>query len=98
MSQTFIKTYSYLNVEYVAKISQIKSTFLYYIIELNCEKLNIFVTNEFDINSVSTYEKIESNLNQMLIDFNKKIKQIYATDFENLMERLDFKQIDYDRF
>jgi hypothetical protein len=36
--------------------------------------------------------QIESNLNQMLRDFNKKIKQKYATDFENLMEQLEFEQ------
>jgi hypothetical protein len=84
----FIKTYSYLDIEYEAKIQDLSGTSgTYFVIELICNEHLLYMkeTTEY-------LNQIESNFNQMLRDFNKKIKQKYATDFENLMERLEFEQ------
>jgi hypothetical protein len=84
----FTKTYSYIDAEYESKIQDLSGTSgTYFIIELICDEHLLYMKK-----TTGYLNQIESNLNQMLQDFNKKIKQKYATDFENLMERLQFEE------
>jgi hypothetical protein len=84
----FTKIYSYINVEYEAKITKIHNhNGTHFVTEIQCDNPPLY-----QITTITDFYKIESNLYQMLRDFNKRIKQNYATDFENLMERLEFEQ------